>query len=185
NRIEKEEKEMRNNLTKREVKKKMENEREKGIRIKNKKGFIWEIDTNKVGNKYLYKFYLNTSKVLSNFKNREVYFPNIYNGGAVCWGNVSRMEPEMPLEDGGNTFITFIESIFNTELESTYRGMGLYNYLLNKRIKRDEVDDLTWDTYHILSSKLEDRTLSFDGDLILMIISTVWDIDNIDLDNQI
>lgn len=185
NRYQMKDKLMRNNLTDTEVDKIMEYEREKGLRIKTKKGFIWEIEANKVGNKDLYKFYLNTSKVLSNFKNREVYFPNIYNGGAVCWGNVSRMEPEMPLEDGGNTFITFIESIFNTELESTYRGMGLYNYLLNKRIKRDEVDDLTWDTYHILRSKLEDRTLSFDGDLILMIISTVWDIDNIDLDNQI
>src|SRR5699024_11662694 len=69
NRYQMKDKLMRNNLTDTEVDKIMEYEREKGLRIKTKKGFIWEIEANKVGNKDLYKFYLNTSKVLSNFKN--------------------------------------------------------------------------------------------------------------------
>lgn len=156
-----------------------------GLRLKTSKGFYWEIKAEKEDENGKYKFLMGGSKLKSKYKQRPVYFPNIYPDGSVCWGNVMSENPVMNLEDGGRTFLQFIESTFNTELESNFTGTNLKRYLQSKIREEDdkEEDKLVIDLKRKLRDKIDSNIIK--GDLMLLIISSVWDMDNIEIDNRI
>lgn len=169
-----------------EVRKIMRYVNTKGLRLKTRIGFYWAVKVRRMENgKYEYE----NARMLSKKGNREVCFPNVYRGtGDVCWGNVmssEKMRNFNSLEEVSGTFAIFMESVFNNELEKSINQGALREVILTREYDPNELGDAEVEMIELIKRWARRADFLCDGDMFLLLVATVFDMDNIELENRV
>lgn len=165
---------------------------EVGLTFKTKRGFLWRVDgevreTDKVA------FRLNTARLINDRKGYMedgVHFMNIYPNteGRVCWGSTPNLQDMHTIEEGYKTYFRFVDSLFNCDLEKDFNQGRVLRYINSYVQGNDQgntnLTQLQVDVKELLHKKINrEGQQVLNGDLILLIIASAFEMDYMDLDD--